>query len=314
MRQVINIFRRNLLKKIIALIVAFIMWIFVMNDQDPPTEDDYDVPLTISNQPYELIPIFQEKIIKLRVRAPRSYFVKYDTNAFRVYANLEGMGEGVHQIDLQVITPQGFEVVDKTPESVRITLDPLIERRMPIEILTTGNIAQDAAVKEINKSIDSVTVVGPKSFVEHVDKVFGTLNLNNNASSFEIQVPMNAVDNKGDALPPSVHVVPSVITVGVDVESGVRKRIVPVIPNLSVADGWELTKITSDPPQVEVVGTESAISSIITIRTVPFTVQTGQRVFKGTLKLEIPEGVTIPVEEVNVTASVIRKPVIRDGN
>ena len=314
MRQVINIFRRNLLKKIIALIVAFIMWIFVMNDQDPPTEDDYDVPLTISNQPYELIPIFQEKIIKLRVRAPRSYFVKYDTNAFRVYANLEGMGEGVHQIDLQVITPQGFEVVDKTPESVRITLDPLIERRMPIEILTTGNIAQDAAVKEINKSIDSVTVVGPKSFVERVDKVFGTLNLNNNASSFEIQVPMNAVDNKGDALPPSVHVVPSVITVGVDVESGVRKRIVPVIPNLSVADGWELTKITSDPPQVEVVGTESAISSIITIRTVPFTVQTGQRVFKGTLKLEIPEGVTIPVEEVNVTASVIRKPVIRDGN
>lgn len=314
MRQVINVFRRNLLKKIIALIVAFIMWIFVMNDQDPPTEDDYDVPLTISNQPYELIPIFQEKIIKLRVRAPRSYFVKYDTNAFRVYANLEGMGEGVHQIDLQVITPQGFEVVDKTPESVRITLDPLIERRMPIEILTTGDIAQDAAVKEINKSIDSVTVVGPKSFVERVDKVFGTLNLNNNASSFEIQVPMNAIDNKGDALPPSVHVVPSVITVGVDVESGVRKRIVPVIPNLSVADGWELTKITSDPPQVEVVGTESAISSIITIRTVPFTVQTGQRVFKGTLKLEIPEGVTVPVEEVNVTASVIRKPVIRDGN
>ena len=314
MKQVINVFRRNLLKKIIALVVAFIMWIFVMNDQDPPTEDDYDVPLTISNQPYELIPIFQEKIIKLRVRAPRSYFVKYDTNAFRVYANLEGMGEGVHQIDLQVITPQGFEVVDKTPESVRITLDPLIERRMPIEILTTGSVAQDAAVKEINKSIDSITVVGPKSFVERVDKVFGTLNLNNNASSFEIQVPMNAVDNKGDALPPSVHVVPSVITVGVDVESGVRKRIVPVIPNLSVADGWELTKITSDPPQVEVVGTESAISSIITIRTVPFTVQTGQRVFKGTLKLEIPEGVTVPVEEVNVTASVIRKPVIRDGN
>lgn len=314
MRQVINVFRRNLLKKIIALVVAFIMWIFVMNDQDPPIEDDYDVPLTISNQPYELIPIFQEKIIKIRVRAPRSYFVKYDTNAFRVYANLDGLGEGVHQIDPQVITPQGFELVDKTPESVRITLDPLIERRMPIEILTTGNIAQDAAVKEINKSIDSVTVVGPKSFVERVDKVFGTLSLNNNASSFETQVPMNAVDSKGDALPPTVHVVPSVITVDVNVESGVRKRIVPVIPDLRVADGWELVKITSDPPQVEIAGTESAISSIIMIRTVPFTVQTGQRVFKGTLKLDIPEGVTIPVEEVNVTASVIRKPVIRDGN
>lgn len=314
MTQIINIFRHNLLKKLIALFAAFCMWIFVMEDQDPPIEGNYNVPLTISNAPYELIPIFAEKTVLVEVSAPRSNFVKYSANAFRVYANLEGMGEGSHRITPQVVMPQGFELIETTPATIDIKLDPLVERQMPTEISATGTIAQDAAVKEIRKSMDTVTVVGPKSFVDTVDKVFGTLNLNNNASSFEIQVPMNAVDKEGNVLPPSVHVVPSVITVAVDVESGIKKRIVPIIPELSVAEGWELTKITVDPAQIEVVGSESAISSIITLKTVPFTVQTGQRLFKGKLKLDVPEGVTVKENEVTVSASVIRKPVIRDGN
>ena len=315
MTHLINIFRHNFLKKLIAVVVAFFMWVFVMNDQDPPTEDSYTVPLTISNQPHELVPIYNEKMIKVTLRAPRSYFVKYDTNAFRVYANLEGIGEGSHKVDLQIVKPQGFETVEISPAKVDITLDPLIERLMPIEILTSGNIAQDAAVKEIHKSIESVTIVGAKSFVERVDKVFGTLNLNSNSSSFETQIPLNITDAKGDSLPPSVHVVPSVITVAVDIESGVKKKIVPIIADISVvADGWELTNITSNPAQVEIVGVDSVINPMVMIKTVPFTVQTGQRVFKGTLKLDIPEGVTIPIDEVEVTANVVRKPVMRDGN
>ena len=55
--QILDLFRRNLLKKLIALVAAFCMWVFVMTDQDPPIEGSYTVPLTISNSPYELMPI-----------------------------------------------------------------------------------------------------------------------------------------------------------------------------------------------------------------------------------------------------------------
>ena len=34
--QILNVFRRNFLQKLIALIAAFCMWVFVMADQDPP--------------------------------------------------------------------------------------------------------------------------------------------------------------------------------------------------------------------------------------------------------------------------------------
>ena len=311
MTRIINFFCHNFFKKVIALVAAFVMWFFVMIEQDPEIEDSYTVPLTMSNAPYEFIALCDVKTVTLDTRAPRSNFVKYDANAFRVYANLEGLGEGEHQITPRVIMPQGFELVETKPDLVKVKLDPLIERQMPIELRTTGNVSQDAVVTDIQKSMDTVTVVGPKSFVEQAEKVYGNVNLNNNASSFEVQIPMNAVDAKDNVIA-RVRVVPSVITVSVDIESGVKKRIVPIIPELSVADGWELTKVNVEPAQMEIVGAESAVNSIITLRTEPFMVQTGQRFFKGTLKLLVPEGVSVRNEQVSVSAEVVRKTVMRE--
>ena len=320
-KQLIDMFSRNLLKKLIALIAAFVMWVFVMADQDPAIEGSYTVPLSISNAPYELIAICDEKIIKVETRAPRSYFVKYDANAFRVYANLEGLGEGDHKINPQVVMPQGFELINTFPktldvklltEGFDVKLDPLTERQMPIELSTGGLIAPDSAVKEIHQSMDSVTVVGPKSFVEMTERVVGNFNFTGNSSSFEIQIPMRAVDDK-DNVVPNVRVVPSVITVSVEIESGIKRKIVPAIAELTVADGWELTKINVEPAQIEISGAESVINSIVTLKTEPFAVQTGQKNFKSTLKLIIPEGVTTKFDEVTVSAEVIRKPLVRDS-
>lgn len=312
MMRIINILRRNLLKKFLALFAAFCMWIFVMEDKDPQIDGSYTVPLTVSNTPYDFVAVCENKTVKIDVLAPRSYFTKYDANAFRAYANVEGMSEGTHEFIPQIIMPQGFELSEIEPPTITVKLDPLIEKQFPIEVTTAGNIAQDAAIKGISKSMDIVTLVGPKSFVEKTAKVFGNVNLSGNSSSFEMQIPMNAVDAEGNAIP-HIHVVPSVITVSVDIESGLKRRIVPVVPALYPADGWEFSKTTVEPAQVEISGAESVINSIVTIKTVPFTVQTGQRVFTGILKLDVPEGVSAKETEVKVSATIVRKPVMRDS-
>ena len=311
MRQVINFFCRNFLKKVIALIAAFFMWFFVMIDQDPEIEDSYTIPLTISNTPYEFVAICEEKNIKIEARAPRSNFVKYDANAFRAYVNLEGLDAGEHQIIPRVIMPQGFELIETNPEIIQVKLDPLIEQQMPIELITTGNVAQNVALKDMAKSMDFVTVVGAKSSVELVSKVYGEMNLSNNNASFEVQVPMSAVDEKGNIVP-RVRVVPSVITVTVEIENDLKKRTVPITPEISVADGWELKKITVEPAQIEISGEESVINSIATLKTVPFTAQTGQRFFSSNLKLSLPDGVTVENDEVKVSAEIIRNPIMRN--
>ena len=311
--QILDLFRRNLLKKLIALVAAFCMWIFVMTDQDPPIEGSYTVPLTISNAPYELIPIFADKTIIIEAKAPRSNFIQYDANAFRAYLNLEGLSEGDYQIAPRVVMPQGFELIETTPAAVDVKLDPMTERLMPVELLTTGNISQDAAITEIRKSMDTVTIVGPRSFVEKAKRVYGTVNLSGNTSSFELQIPMRTVDDKENVVP-NVRVVPSVITVSVNIESGLKRKIVPIVPELNTLEGWDLKKVTVDPAQVELSGAESVVNPIVTVKTVPFTVQSGQRIFTGKLRLVIPEGVKADHEEVSVSAEVVRQPIVHDRN
>lgn len=311
MTRILDIFRRNVLKKLIALTAAFIMWVFVMDSQDPAINGSYTVPLTLSNVPYEFLAVCDLKNVLLEVRAPRSKFVMYNADSFRVYANLDGLEEGDHQVSPQVVMPKGFELIEARPSTIQVRLDPMTEQQMPAEVIIKGDVAPDAFIISTKKSMEFATIVGPKSFVEQVNKVYGTVNLSGNASSFETQVTMNAVDEKGNAVP-RVRVVPSVITISFNIENGIKKRIVPIVPELSVADGWELSKTSVDPPQIEIVGAESIINSIVTLKTEAFTVQTGQRFFKSTLKLVVPEGVNVPYNEVTVSAEVIRKPVMRD--
>ncbi|MCR5834546.1 MAG: hypothetical protein K6G55_07865 [Selenomonadaceae bacterium] len=313
MKFLLDIVRHNVMKKIIALIAAFFMWVFVMDKQDPQIEKYYDVPLTLSNAPFELTPICEEKMIRLKLRAQRSNFFKYDSSAFRVYINLEGMDAGEYKLVPRPVPPMGFEVLEMMPSNVHVKLDPLIEKSMPIEIETMGTIAPNAIIKKIDKSIDTVTVVGPKSAVECTQRVFGTVKLLNNSSSFEVQVPLTAVDENQNAIP-RVHVVPSVITVTVNVESGIKKRIVPVVPEVSAAEGYELSKVVSNPTQVEVVGAESIVNSIITLKTEPLIIPEGQSTYSGTLNLEVPEGVSVDHNEVTISAIITKKATTSNDN
>ena len=305
------LFWHNYPQKIISLLAAFMMWIFVMESQDPTIEGSYDVLVTISNAPYDYLASCEEKTITVKTLAPRSYFVKYDANAFRAYANLEGLGEGRHEITPQIIMPQGFEFINSDPAAVHVMIDSFAERQLPFELLTKGNVSSDTAIKNLSKSMEIVTVMGPKSLIDRVARIFGTLTFSNNTSGFEAQIPMKAVDANNNQIV-GVRVVPSVVTVTVELESSVAKKIVPVVAEVNASDGWEVVNVNVDPAQIEITGTESAISSIVTIKTEPINIQTGQRAFKGKVRLDVPDTVTVKENEVNVSAEVVRRTIIRD--
>ena len=51
MTRLRGIVQHNLPAKIAALIVAVVLWLYVMNDQNPAMEGTYTVPVTIENAP-----------------------------------------------------------------------------------------------------------------------------------------------------------------------------------------------------------------------------------------------------------------------
>ena len=67
-----NIVQHNLPAKILALVIAVILWGYVMNDQNPSIENTYTVQLDVVNAPEGYKITKDASNVKLRVRGPRS--------------------------------------------------------------------------------------------------------------------------------------------------------------------------------------------------------------------------------------------------
>ncbi len=310
MNRLKNILRHNFKEKVIALIVATVLWFFVMDKQNPIIEGSYSVPLTATGTPRGFKAFYPERQIKVNLRAPRSMFAAYTSDDIRAFVNLTGFVEGSYDVEVNANYPQGFEFVSANPDTVHVQIDPFVERPIPAETIVTGSTAGDSVVREIKKSQDMVTVVGPGTLVATVTRVIGYVGLSENSSSFELQVPMTAVNEDGREVK-NVRVVPSALTVTVEIESGVRKKTVPIVAELNTADGWEISDLKIDTPQTEIAGIEELLEQTVTLKTVPANIPAGQRNFKQTLSLEIPDGITSKVTEVEVSATIKRTPIFR---
>ena len=303
LEQIKDAFRRNKLQKLIALLSSMVLWFFVMDTQNPVINGSYDVPLTMANIPSGYKAVFAEQNIRVRLSAPRSYFIDYGVNNIRAFANLQNYSaEGEYEIPVEASYPKGFELESVNPATIHVQLDPFIEKQMPAEVIVTGSPVENSVVSQLEKSSEQLTLIGPKTAVTEVKRVIGYIGLSNNAETFDILVPMTAIDGNGREVR-GVRVAPSVITVTVHIESELQKKTVPVVANISVPDGREVSETIIAPQSVEISGRAEILNSIESIKTEPLNFSVNAKTFTGKLKLDLPEGVTADANEVEITCN-----------
>ncbi len=303
LEQIKSAFQRNLVKKIVALILSIALWFFVMGSQDPTINGTYEVPLSIANVPPKCTAIYDEREISVRLSAPRSYFVDYGTTNIRAFANMAGYSEGEYEVPIETSFPKGFELESVYPEKIKVKIDPIVEKQIPSELIVTGSPMQGSRVTELEKSSENLTLIGAKSAVENVKRVIGYVGLNGSSESFELPVPMTAINEDGREVS-GVRVAPSVITVTVRIERKIITRIVPVIIDIKPPTGREIAKTKIMPEVVEITGYEEVIDYIDSVKTVPIVIADDKNNFSGAVQLMIPDDVTVNVEEVEVTAEL----------
>lgn len=285
-----SLFRHNLLEKVACIVIATLLWIVVMDDQNPVIEGSYTVPMSFTDVPEGYKVLHSDQPVKINLRGPRSYFVNYESKDFRAYSNLNGLEEGDHEVKIEAKFPQGFELISVSPTQTQVKLDPYIERQMPADLIVTGAAGANATVTNVSQSSDTVTIIASRTTAEAVTRVIGYVGLSGNKEDFSLQVPMTAINEDGRALQ-DVRVVPSFMNVDVKIELGLVKKSVPIEPDLVVAEGFDVDKLTVEPEQVEIAGKETVVIPIDKIKTQPITVPLGEKSVRQTVNLIIPDGV-----------------------
>lgn len=304
-----SLIQRNLPAKIVALLIAVILWGYVMNDQNPTTEGVYTVQVQMVNAP-EGYKISQSvHSVKIKVRGPRSLFVANNESDFHAYVDLKDAEDGKHAYKVQVDMPQGFELTEVKPGSIDVMLDRIIAKRVRADINVNGAPAPGESVAKVNQADDKVLVEGPASAVNEVERVIGYVGITSkNDKDFDLQVPLTAINADGKEVQ-GVTVKPATMYVTVILAHGLTKKTVSVNP-VTVDDlpsGYEIVSLKVDPAYIEIAGKDKLLANINTIDTDKLSLAGINKNTNRTVKLNLPEGVTAVNREVDVHIVIRQK-------
>lgn len=302
MNSLQGFFLHNLTAKIVALIAACVLWVFVMNDQNPPTESGFSVPLTTLNPPAESRVNQSAESVRIKLRAPRSVLAAINTEEIHAFVDLAGLEPGTHPLHVQTVIPQGTEVVSVLPETVTFTIDPIIQKRMPLRLVRTGAPPSGLTVASIEPDTRMVTIVGPQSLIKTVAEVVGTVPVPSTATGdIDLDVSLTPVDEDGEHVE-GIRVVPKVISAHVSFARSVSRKVVDVKPTIEgfVAAGYTLADSRVEPARIELAGASPALDALTSVATEPISVAGLTESATKSAALVLPEGVTVTNNMVTV--------------
>jgi YbbR domain-containing protein len=159
---------RNLGMKLLALGIALLVW-FVLSAQrrERISERSYRIALSVVNIPAGMIiasPV--PAAVDIRVRGPFTALRQVDPEKLEAVIDLGGAtrGERLYRLAPEdVNVPPEIEVIAITPAEVRIVLDSVAEKVLPIEANVTGSPADGFAVTDVSVEPRSARIVGPSA-------------------------------------------------------------------------------------------------------------------------------------------------------
>lgn len=302
----LNLFRRKPVVKLFALVGAVILWLFVMQDQNPMIETSYNVPITMLNAPEGSKIDLSDETVKIKLRGARSALTVIDRDELKAVINLAGLEAGTHHIKVHTVIPQGVEAEEVSPDMIDVTIDPIVQRTVEINLIRAGQTPQDMAVASVTPSSPSVTIEGPRSAVQSVAQVIGYVGMTQNSENdFDLKVPLSAIADDGHGVD-DVRVIPQSVNVHVQLARGLSKKIVDIKPLFegAVPSGYSVKSVRMEPSRVEIAGEASVLNKISSLDTETIPLADLTKSTRRAIMIALPDGVTVTNKMVFVNIEI----------
>jgi YbbR domain-containing protein len=165
--------RHNWHLKVLALVIAVGLWLFVVGSER--RQMSMAAPVAYVGLPAEAVLASDPNDrVDLQLEVSRWAMHRVTPDALRVRVNLAQLGEGESTVPLSpadVETPPGVRVTRVTPPWARVTLLRASEQALPVVPRVRGTPAPGFAVRRVVAEPSSVLVRGPRSTIEERDRV-----------------------------------------------------------------------------------------------------------------------------------------------
>lgn len=296
---------KNAIAKIIALVLATILWLYVMNEQNPPMETSFTAPLEIRNVAASTVIIDAPDTVKVKVRAPRSLIAGLSAKDIKPYIDVRGLSEGRHSLNVNVVLPPSIELVDVTPEKTTFKVDAALQRKLAVAVRMTGTPSTGTVVGKTSVEPGQVIVQGPKSAIDAIDKVVAAVDLTGKTKDIIQEVPVVIYGRDGREIE-GLSVNPAKVIIHAAIALIPNKKTVDVKTVIygDLPTGYKLQRITGTPEKVELQGDPFVLEKIDFVYTEPININGIDKTIKKDVKLQLKEGVTASPSSINVQIEI----------
>ena len=299
--------KRNWPAKILSLLVAIVMWFFIMRDQNPVMEVSYVVPVQVQNLAANYIVEDAPQSVRVVLSGPRDTIINLKSENLKAYIDASGVSPGQNNVTIHFNSPSGMSLMEVKPDTITLTVDEYAEKKLPVEIIPLGQISDNVALKSVTVIPKEVTVSGRKQQVMAATRVVMKVNVSGQTKNFSSVADLEAWDNAGNVL--NVNINPAQGQAQYELNLLRKDKAVPVsvITVGQVADGYEVKGITIKPVQVTITGREEMVDMISELKTEVIDISGATAPVEATYNLIIPDGITSKVTTVRVTVDIQRK-------
>lgn len=300
-------FRTNLTYRIISILLALTLWLWVTMEKNPTMEKVLEIPLETRNLSQELMVAEQPDSITVRVEGPKNVMEDLTSRDVRAFVNLEEVVIGTNLVTVEVLLPSAVQLVSTNPSKVSITIDQVSEIQLPVELSVRGNPPSGFIRLEPDLNPSQVIIQGPKSLLETISRVFVEVNLEGATESVTERVPIKIRDRSNRLIHDLLRIRPEFVEVYIPVlkEQPSQKFLVrPDIVGQPEA-GYRIKRVSVEPQTVEVYGPYHNLADIEYLFTA--SVDVSGATANLTQEVEVvtlQEGMSIMPEKVKVVVEV----------
>lgn len=159
--------------KLLALVLALGIWVAITGES--LVIQDFHVPLEVQLPPGRTLASSPPTTVTVRLRGPEIQFRRLDPLRLALRLDLQNGSGGERDVMLSSAdlagVPQGLEIAFIEPSRVRLAVEPLLRRELPITLDLIGETPSGYRVYHASVQPPRIAIEGPESEVHAVTRL-----------------------------------------------------------------------------------------------------------------------------------------------
>jgi len=270
--------------RILSILVALLLWVYVTNEQNPVTDQTFSVPLVVQGTPRDYVVDGLPGTVSVRVRGTRIVIGTLQREDFSARVNLSNIQPGEQEVRVQLTAPPEVEVLQVSPTLVTVQADQIEEQNVPVNVVIRGTVADGMQAGEPMLEPAVATVRGPAGVLNEIRQLTVTVDVSGADETLTRQVRL-------DTGLEGVTVNPDRVTVTVPVTT-LSVQSLPIRLRLTgePAAGYEVSGTTVRPQAVQVTARDNVLRATSAVNTMTIDVTGISADVEREVVLVLPDG------------------------